>query len=40
MVTLQPFAKEPYENFCVIAKNNHYLRKNKQENLIKSLNEE
>ena len=31
MVTLQPFAKEPYENFCVIDRNNHKLRKNKQE---------
>ncbi len=40
MVTLQPFAKEPFRNFCVNSRINHKIKKNKQENLIKSLNEE
>ena len=40
MVTLQPFAKEPFRNFCVNIGLIIKLKKNKQENLIKSLNEE
>ncbi len=40
MVTLRPFAEEPFRNFCVNKEIIIKLKENKQENLIKSLNEE